>query len=366
MCCRRRPRIRPGRRCSSTSARTSTSRPSCRWKWTIAGASARPAQRLAVHMENLRGGERVFDATLMLQRREIRHRLAGRACCCAFPLSTLRVLAAIYWQALRLRLQAACRSTLIPALRRSPVEPGASAVALESVRDPRTAHRRRPAPLGAAAQPSAGGIDIEVDCAFDGEQGLRRLATTRPDLVLLDVMLPGKDGFALCREIRRRNRVPVIMLTARGDVTDRVTGLELGADDYIAKPFDPRELVARIQTRAAPGTSRWPVARCWSSSSLRIDPASRERELADGAASNSPPWSTSCCCCWPPIPGRDFSRDDILAALRGIDAAHPHALGGHPRQPPARQARRHLAAGPAHPHRVGTRLPLHRQAAEPA
>ncbi|HXS31036.1 MAG TPA: response regulator, partial [Steroidobacteraceae bacterium] len=80
--------------------------------------------------------------------------------------------------------------------------------------------------------------DIEVDCAFDGEQGLRRLATTRPDLVLLDVMLPGKDGFTLCREIRRRNKVPVIMLTARGDVRDRVTGLELGADDYITKPFD--------------------------------------------------------------------------------------------------------------------------------
>jgi DNA-binding response OmpR family regulator len=90
---------------------------------------------------------------------------------------------------------------------------------------------------------------VEIDCAFDGEQGLRRLASNPPDLLLLDVMLPGKDGFEICREIRRRSsRLPIIMLTARADVVDRVSGLELGADDYIGKPFEPRELVARIHT----------------------------------------------------------------------------------------------------------------------
>ncbi len=162
-------------------------------------------------------------------------------------------------------------------------------------------------------------FDIDVDCVFDGEQGLRRLASTRPDLVLLDVMLPGKDGFAVCREIRRRNRVPVIMLTARGDVTDRVAGLELGADDYIAKPFDPRELVARIQSvlrRAEPVASRSVLE----FEQLRIDPASRE-VVADGSSIELTTMEYELLLLLASNPGRDFSRDDILAALRGIDAA---------------------------------------------
>jgi DNA-binding response OmpR family regulator len=161
--------------------------------------------------------------------------------------------------------------------------------------------------------------DIEVDCTFDGEQGLRRLASTRPDLVLLDVMLPGKDGFAICREIRRRNRVPVIMLTARGDVLDRVTGLELGADDYLAKPFDPRELVARIQSvlrRTDPVASRTLLA----FEGLSIDPGSRQ-VMADGNAVELTTMEYELLLLLASNPGRDFSRDDILAALRGIDAA---------------------------------------------
>jgi len=161
--------------------------------------------------------------------------------------------------------------------------------------------------------------DIEVDCAFDGEQGLRRLAMTRPDLVLLDVMLPGKDGFTLCREIRRRNKVPVIMLTARGDISDRVTGLELGADDYIAKPFDPRELVARIQSvlrRAQPVASRTVLE----FEQLRIDPASR-KVSCDGVDVELTTMEYELLLLLASNPGRDFSRDDILAALRGIDAA---------------------------------------------
>ena len=161
--------------------------------------------------------------------------------------------------------------------------------------------------------------DIEVDCAFDGEQGLRRLASTRPDLVLLDVMLPGKDGFTLCREIRRRNKVPVIMLTARGDVRDRVTGLELGADDYITKPFDPRELMARIQSvlrRARPVESRTVLE----FEHLRIDPGSRGVR-SDGVDVELTTMEYELLLLFASNPGRDFSRDDILAALRGIDAA---------------------------------------------
>jgi DNA-binding response OmpR family regulator len=160
---------------------------------------------------------------------------------------------------------------------------------------------------------------IDVECVVDGEQGLRRLATARMDLVLLDIMLPGMDGFAICREIRRRNRVPVIMLTARGDVADRVAGLELGADDYIAKPFDPRELVARIHSvlrRAEPVASR----KVLEFEQLRIDPASRE-VISDGSRVELTTMEYELLLLLASNPGRDFSRDDILAALRGIDAA---------------------------------------------
>jgi DNA-binding response OmpR family regulator len=79
------------------------------------------------------------------------------------------------------------------------------------------------------------------------DAGLRVLKADPPDLLILDVMLPETDGFAVCRQIRETSRIPIVMLTARGDVTDRVVGLELGADDYLPKPFEPRELVARIQ-----------------------------------------------------------------------------------------------------------------------
>jgi OmpR family response regulator RpaB len=161
--------------------------------------------------------------------------------------------------------------------------------------------------------------EIEVDCAFDGEQGLRRFATTRPDLVLLDVMLPGKDGFAICREIRRRHRTPIVMLTARGDVSDRVVGLELGADDYIAKPFDPRELVARIHSvlrRTEPVASHTVLT----FEGLRVDPASRQ-VIADGNTIELTTMEYELLLLLTSNPGRDFSRDDILAALRGIDTA---------------------------------------------
>ena len=84
--------------------------------------------------------------------------------------------------------------------------------------------------------------------AGDGEEALRLLRAEEIDLVVLDVMLPGPDGLELCRWIRARSDLPVIMLTGRGEVTDRIVGLELGADDYLTKPFSPRELTARVRT----------------------------------------------------------------------------------------------------------------------
>ena len=92
-----------------------------------------------------------------------------------------------------------------------------------------------------------GGRGFSVATAEDGESGLELLRVVTIDLVVLDVMLPGLDGFEVMRELRKFSRVPVVMLTARGDETDRIVGLEIGADDYLPKPFNPRELLARIQ-----------------------------------------------------------------------------------------------------------------------
>ncbi len=88
---------------------------------------------------------------------------------------------------------------------------------------------------------------LRVSTARDGEDLLRQMAVGRIDLVILDLMLPGEDGLTLCRKIRRERDIPVIMLTAMGEDVDRIIGLEMGADDYVAKPFNPRELLARIK-----------------------------------------------------------------------------------------------------------------------
>jgi len=92
-----------------------------------------------------------------------------------------------------------------------------------------------------------GGEGYEVGVALEGTEGLERAVAEAPALVVLDVMLPGMSGFDVLRELRARSRVPVIMLTARGEEVDRIVGLELGADDYMPKPFNPRELTARIR-----------------------------------------------------------------------------------------------------------------------
>jgi len=96
-----------------------------------------------------------------------------------------------------------------------------------------------------------------IDAAFNGSDGLQKVKSFQPDLVVLDLMMPGLDGIEVCRQIRRDNAVPIIMLTARGEESDVVAGLEMGADDYLTKPFSLRELAARIKaalrrTRAEP------------------------------------------------------------------------------------------------------------------
>jgi len=97
----------------------------------------------------------------------------------------------------------------------------------------------------------------QVWCAFDGATGLEEFRRSRPDVIVLDLMLPGLGGLDVCREIRRESNAPIIMLTARTTEADKLVGLDLGADDYVTKPFSPRELLARIRAvlRRVPGTN---------------------------------------------------------------------------------------------------------------
>jgi two-component system response regulator MtrA len=117
-----------------------------------------------------------------------------------------------------------------------------------------------------------------VFCA-DGARAVEEWRTQRPDLVLLDLMLPGMDGIEICTRIRAESGVPVIMLTARSDTADIVRGLEVGADDYMVKPFNPKELVARIRTRLRPAPD--PVVETLGVGDLTIDAAGHEVRRGD-------------------------------------------------------------------------------------
>jgi DNA-binding response OmpR family regulator len=123
-----------------------------------------------------------------------------------------------------------------------------------------------------------------VDTAGDGTIALQLALERPPDLVVLDLMLPGMDGIEVCRRLRQQQAVPVIMLTAKGDIDDRVTGLEVGADDYVTKPFSPRELTARVGAvlrRAAAVATADAQPTILEAGTIRIDTASRECWVSD-------------------------------------------------------------------------------------
>ena len=166
-------------------------------------------------------------------------------------------------------------------------------------------------------------FDCALDAATRPSEGLARLRAGHYDAAILDVMLPEMDGFALCREIRRDSDIPIVMLTARGEVMDRVVGLELGADDYLPKPFEPRELVARVQTilrrqravAAAPSGS----AKLRIFEGLAIDLDKREVRR-QGALVELTGTEFELLALLAEQPGKVFSRDDILNRLRGHEA----------------------------------------------
>ena len=159
--------------------------------------------------------------------------------------------------------------------------------------------------------------------AIDGESGLHLARTREPDILILDVMLPSLDGFEICRIIRRESSIPILMLTARGEEVDRVVGLELGADDYVTKPFSMRELLARIRSllrRASPPTSigSQNESEVLRSGDLIIDLASHSATLEDKPL-DMKPREFSLLSLLAANRGRAFTRDQILERLWGHD-----------------------------------------------
>jgi OmpR family response regulator RpaB len=139
------------------------------------------------------------------------------------------------------------------------------------------------------------------------------------DAAILDVMLPEMDGFELCRTIRRSSDIPIVMLTARGDVMDRVVGLELGADDYLPKPFEPRELLARVQTILRRVRVTAPPSQRLQFDGLAIDLQRRE-VLREGSSVELTGTEFELLALLAREPARVFSRDEILERLRGQSA----------------------------------------------
>lgn len=165
-------------------------------------------------------------------------------------------------------------------------------------------------------------FDLALVQALRPSEGLAELRRGGFDAAILDVMLPEMDGFELCRTIRKQSDLPIVMLTARGDVMDRVVGLELGADDYLPKPFEPRELVARVQTvlrRRVAAPAQRPEPGVLAFEGLRIDPARRE-VWRQGERVELTGTEFELLHLLAREAGRVLSRDDILNHLRGHEA----------------------------------------------
>ncbi|MGR6430861.1 response regulator [Rhizobium sp. PAMB 3174] len=161
-----------------------------------------------------------------------------------------------------------------------------------------------------------------VRSAGDGRELDAILAATEPDLIVLDLMLPGEDGLSICRRLRATSAVPILMLTAKSDEIDRIVGLEVGADDYLAKPFAPRELLARIRAilrRARPRTPEDRPNRCAVDAFL-VDFDSRSVETVDGTPVVLTSAEFDLLACFAKRPRRVLSRETILDWVHGRDA----------------------------------------------
>ena len=166
-------------------------------------------------------------------------------------------------------------------------------------------------------------FDLNLVVAHDPVTGLAMLGNEDPDLVILDVMLPGQDGFEVCRKIRKVSAVPIVMLTARGEVTDRIVGLEIGADDYMPKPFEPRELVARIQNVLRRSTSKRAQGRQLKYEGLTVDLDRRTAEL-DGESLELTTMEYQLLELFARNPGKTYNRDEILNELKALMRSYFH------------------------------------------
>ncbi len=165
---------------------------------------------------------------------------------------------------------------------------------------------------------------FRVSAAADGKAMRKALADGRIDLILLDLMLPGEDGLALCRALRAESNIPIIMLTAKGDEIDRVIGLEMGADDYLAKPFGSRELIARIKAvlRRAPRDATEPRhrAKLYRFDRWRLNAERRELLREDGVAVPLSTGEYELLLALVERPQRVLSREQLLDLARGRSA----------------------------------------------
>ncbi len=197
---------------------------------------------------------------------------------------------------------------------------------------------------------------FQVDEADGGEQMRQRLAAAPPDLVVLDIMLPGEDGLSLARTLRQHSNLPIVMLSARGEEIDRVVGLEVGADDYLAKPFSPRELLARIRallrragTAAQPGEAAAASTQRYPFGPYVLDDAGR-RLLRDGAEVPVNGAEFELLSVFVKHPNRVLTRDDLIGWLKGYERdAFDRSIDVR-----VTRLRRRIEADPAHPRYVRT------------
>jgi DNA-binding response OmpR family regulator len=194
------------------------------------------------------------------------------------------------------------------------------------------------------------GHGLVVTLAFDGIQGLAEALRSAYDVVLLDLMLPGRDGIEVCRELRARKDVPVIMVTARGEEADRVMGLELGADDYVAKPFSSRELLARVRAvvRRARGQAG-PASRSVQVGGLVIDPGALRATL-DGRVLPLTAYEFTLLRVLAERAGRVLSREQLLDLAKGsAEEAFDRSIDVH-----ISRLRQKLGDDPRHPRLLKT------------
>lgn len=197
----------------------------------------------------------------------------------------------------------------------------------------------------------------EVEAVSDGEQALEVAKATQPDLIVLDLMLPGMDGFEVCRQIRRTSAIPILMLTARDEEIDRVVGLEIGADDYMTKPFSMRELVARVKAmlrrreflrqemRQTDGSARDMIEFC----GLSISRDTRQVMLNEKSIQLKPK----------EFELLDFlmrNRERVYSATQLLEHVWGYAYTGDTRTVPVhiRELRRKIEADPSNPTRIET------------